>query len=348
MTLVKTNLKISVSLEIKYQMIVRAYLYLLFFFLIGGSLYAQTCCSGGVPVASNLGLPPSEAGAIQLSLGYDLNVLETLKTGRETLEDDSRSRKTHTGILEAGYSFSNKFSIDAFFSFVRQEREISQFNNTNFSATEGIGDAVLLFKYKVFNTDDNHTIFQLGAGPKLPLGASDKRNEQGLTLNADLQPGSGAWDIITWGQLAQVLPFRPSMSLNLTAIFSTKGTNDNYLGSQAYQFGNELQLALGISERMVIGNSLFDPAITIRYRKQAADVLNEFAVPSTGGNWWFINPSISYWVTPDISFEAALTIPIQSNITGTQVTPTYRLRTGVFYRIPSKKSTTIDIPIFKS
>ena len=297
---------------------------------------AQTCCSGGVPVASNLGLPPSEKGAIQLSLGYDLNVLETLKTGRETLEDDSRSRKTHTGLLEIGYAFSNKFSVDAFLSFVRQEREIRQFNNTNFSATNGIGDAVLLFKYKLFNTVDNHTILQIGAGPKLPFGASDKRNEQGLTINADLQPGSGAWDLITWGQLAQVLRFRPSMSLNLTAIYSVKGVNDSYLGSQAYQFGKELQLAVGISERLTLGNMLFDPALTLRYRRQSEDILNDFPVPSTGGNWLFINPSLSYWVSPDLSFEAALTVPIRSDISGTQVTPTYRFRTGVFYRIPSK------------
>ena len=277
------------------------------FWISNNGLLAQTCCSGGVPVASNLGLPPSEKGAIQLSLGYDLNVLETLKTGRKILEDDSRSRKTHTGLFEIGYSFSDKFSVDAFLSYVRQEREINQFNNRNFSATNGIGDAVLLFKYKLFNTPNNHTIIQMGVGPKFPLGASDKRNEQGLTINADLQPGSGAWDLITWGQLVQVLPFRPSMSFNLTAIYSRKGVNDNYLGSQAYQFGQEVQLALGISERITIGNLLFDPAITLRYRRQAEDVLNDFSVPSTGGNWLFINPSISYWPMPDLSFEATLT-----------------------------------------
>ena len=117
---------------------VRIYFSICYFLIAANWLAAQTCCSGGVPVASNLGLPPSEAGAIQFSLGYDLNVLETLKTGRETLEDDSRSRKTHTGIIELGYAFSNKFSVDAFFSYVRQEREISQFNNVNFLATNGL------------------------------------------------------------------------------------------------------------------------------------------------------------------------------------------------------------------
>jgi len=315
----------------------RIYFFICSIILSTSWMTAQTCCSGGVPVASNLGLPLSESGTIQLSLSYDLNVLETLKTGRERLEDDSRSRKTHSGIIEIGYSFSNRFSADAFLSFVRQEREITQFNSINFSATNGVGDAVLLFKYKLFNTPDNHSILQIGAGPKLPLGASNKRNEQGLSLNADLQPGSGAWDLITWGQVSQVLPFRPSMSMNLTAIYSLKGVNDDYLGSQSYQFGNEVQIALGITERLTLGNGLFDPSIAVRYRRQAADVIDDFAVPSTGGRWLFINPILSYWVTPDIAFEAALTVPVFSDIAGTQVTPTYRFRTGVFCRISSKK-----------
>jgi len=179
---------------------------------------AQTCCSGGVPVASNLGLPSAQAGAIQLSLSYDLNVLETLKTGSETLEDDSRSRKTHSGLLEVGYALSNKFSVDGLFSFVQQEREITQFSNRNVSTTQGIGDAVLLFKYKIFSSDN--TTIQIGAGPKIPLGSSDKRNEQGLTLNADLQPGSGAWDVISWTQITHILKGSPSRSLHLTAIHS--------------------------------------------------------------------------------------------------------------------------------
>ena len=298
---------------------------------------AQTCCSGGVPVASNLGLPPAQAGAIQFSLSYDLNVLETLKTGRETLEDDSRSRKTHSGLFEVGYAFSDKFSIDGLFSVVRQERVISQFNNRNVSTTNGIGDAVFLLKYKLFSSPDARTTIQIGAGPKLPLGSSTKLNEQGLTLNADLQPGSGAWDLISWAQIGHVLNIRPSSSIHLTAIHSYKGTNDDYLGSQAYKFGQELQIAAGISDRLLFGNIIIDPSINLRYRYQAADNIDNFDLPSTGGHWIFLNPSLSYWVNQDLSFEVATTLPLLSSIEGTQVTPTYRFRTGVFFRLSTKK-----------
>ena len=304
---------------------------------------AQTCCSGGVPVASNLGLPSAQAGAIQLSLSYDLNVLETLKTGTETLEDDSRSRKTHSGLFEIGYALSDKLSVDGLFSFVQQEREISQFNTRNISTTQGIGDAVLLFKYKIFSSPNDHTTIQIGAGPKIPIGSSDKRNEQGLTLNADLQPGSGAWDLSSWAQFTHVLKGSPSRSLHLTAIHSFKGTNQNYLGSQAYQFGQEFQVAVGISDRLLLGNLILDPSLSLRYRYQAADDIDSFELPSTGGQWVFVNPSLSYWANQDLSFEVGATFPIIANIVGTQVTPTYRFRTGVFYRLftKSKKDSSI-------
>lgn len=321
--------------------------HILFLLLVSVPIAAQTCCSGGVPVASNLGLPAAKAGAIQLSLSYDLNVLETLKTGTETLEDDSRSRKTHSGLLELGYALSDRFSVDGLFSFVRQERVISQFNNRNISTTQGIGDAVLLFKYKVFSSDNGYTNVQVGAGPKLPLGASDLVNEQGLTLNADLQPGSGAWDLISWVQVAHVLDSRPSSSIHLTAIHSYKGTNDDYLGSQAYQFGQEFQAAIGISDRLLLGDLIIDPSLNIRYRYQAADVIDGFDLPSTGGHWIFLNPSISYWFNQDISFEIAATLPLLANIEGTQVTPTYRLRTGVFYRLFTKKAGSNGLPEIK-
>lgn len=268
--------------------------------------------------------------------------LETLKTGKQTLEDNSRSRKTHSTIFELGYSFTDKFSVDGFFSFVRQERAINQFGNTNFSSTKGIGDAVLLLKYKVWATVGNNTIFQVGIGPKIPLGASDKRNAIGLTYNADLQPGSGAWDGVFFAQFSHVLKKRPSMSFLATSTYGIKGKNSNYFDVQTYQFGNEFQLSTGVSDRILVGNSIIDPALLFQYRQQAPDQIDGVNLPSTGGNWIFINPSITYWLTPGLSFNVGISLPLLSDIIGTQVTPTYRFTTGVFYKIPAKQKELIN------
>ncbi|MFK7932333.1 MAG: hypothetical protein AB8G22_02415 [Saprospiraceae bacterium] len=190
-------------------------------------LNAQSCCSGGVPVSSNLGLPATEKGALQFNLSYDFNTLQTLQSGTERLEDDSRNRTTHSVIVETGYAFSDKFSVDALLSFVQQDREITQFGNIGLTSTRGLGDAVLLFKYRLYNNSDFSTTWTFGAGPKIPFGASDLLDDRGIQLNADLQPGSGAWDGIAWTQFSRSLNIRPSLSFIATGVYSYKGVNDN-------------------------------------------------------------------------------------------------------------------------
>jgi len=308
-------------------------------------LAAQTCCSGGVPLSSNLGLPPSEGQTLQATLSYDLNVMETLKAGTTVLDDDSRSRRTHSVLLEIGYSFNDRFSIDGFFSWVRQEREINQFGNTDLTATSGIGDAVFLFKYRALDLYEGRTSLTTAIGVKAPFGAADLRRDDGLPIIADLQPGSGAWDGIVWGQFVQALGFRPSMSLAMTATASFKGRNDEYLNSQTYQFGNEVQLMAGLSDRFFIGKAIIDPALVVRFRSVAQDRIDGLAAPSTGGRWLFINPGLSYWLNSDWSFNANVELPLYAHVDGTQISPTYRINTGFFYRIPFSRKELLINPL---
>lgn len=306
---------------------------------------AQTCCSGGVPVSSNLGLPPSAGQTLQFSLTYDLNVLETLKSGTRREPDNNRSRRTHSTLLELGYSFNERFSVDGFFSFVRQEREITNnLGNRNFTFSQGVGDAVFLLKYKLLANRNDYTTLHAALGVKAPFGPSDLRDgDSPVQLPADLQPGSGAWDGILWAQLTHVLALRPSMSLILTGTYSYKGVNDNYFGGrQSYQFGQEFFVLAGVSDRLLLGKSvLIDPALTLRYRQVRPDRVDELKLPSTGGRWLFINPSLSYWPRDDLSISAGVEFPLFADITGTQVTPTYRLNVGAYYRISLKNSEVI-------
>lgn len=311
---------------------------LLFFFrgLAGG----QTCCSGGVPLSANLGLPPEEGHTLQINLNYDLNVLETLKAGAKTLDDNSRSRLTHSVLLQAGYSFSDRLSVDALFSWVRQERSIRQFGGEDFTATDGLGDGVFLVKYKLLATVQNQTVISGALGVKAPFGRSDLRRTDGLTINADLQPGSGAWDGIAWAQIVHALNSRPTMALSGTIVYSRKGGNAEYLGDQTYQFGNEWQATAAFSDRIATGKVILDPSLSLRYRHAGPDRFNGLEVPSTGGQWVFLNPGLSYWFNPDLAFNARVEIPLFADITGTQVSPTYRINAGFFSRINFKKQQT--------
>jgi hypothetical protein len=294
-------------------------------------------------LSSNLGLPASQANILQLNLSYDLNVLDRLQRGTFLENDQSRRRTTHSILLEAGYSFTNRLSADVFLSYVRQERNIQRAISDDFDYTQGLGDAVLLLKYKALSIDQDNTTLTIAAGVKFPLGASDLKDQSGITLNADLQPGSGAWDGILWSQFTHNLTFRPSMSFAATATYSRKGVNDNYLAvfnptsnqtnAQAYKFGDEYQVMLSLSDRLLLGNALIDPSITFRYRKAFTDQQNDIDLPNTGGEWIFFTPGISYWLLDKLSLNANIDLPVYSFIEGLQVTPTYRLNVGIYYQI---------------
>ena len=314
---------------------IRGILFSLVFIFFQNISFSQTCCSGGVPVSGNLGMPSAQKKTLQLNLSYDLNNLSTLKTEREVIDDDSRKRTTQSMLLELGYSFTNRISVDAFLSYVRQERLI---NGNDLTATSGVGDVVLLFKYKIFDAQEKGFSLLLGTGAKLPIGASDLRNNNGITLNADLQPGSGAFDWIGWGQWSKTLDVRPSLQISSTVIYSYKGVNKNYLGNSNYQFGQEWSWSTGLSDQWVVGKQLIEPALQLRYRHANADLFNDDDLPSTGGDWLFIIPGASIWLSKDFSFQTNIEFPLFAKIEGTQVTPTYRWNIGIFKRISFLKN----------
>jgi hypothetical protein len=294
--------------------------------------YSQTCCSGGVPLSSNIGLPGIEKGSWQFLLTYDYNQLKTLKDGNNELDDGIRERLTQSILLQTGFTFNDRLSVDLTLSFVRQERNIFTPFGTNSTITNGIGDGVLLFKYQLL-PDKPMTAAYVGIGPKIPFGATDRTRENGISLPADLQPGSGAWDAIFWGTISQSFSFRRSMSVFITSTYRATGINPNYLGSIEYEFGNDLQILAGLSDRIAIGSSIWDPTISVRYRRAKRDKINTADLAGTGGEWVFLIPALRYSFNAEFSLNAAIELPLYSFVNETQLTPTKRITLGVYYRI---------------
>ena len=293
---------------------------------------AQTCCSGGVPMAGNVGsMAPADRGTFQVSLGFDGNFLRTLKEGTETINDRSRLRTTYSGLLNAYYSVSDRLSVEGLLSFVRQERDIRQGEFNDFTSTIGPGDAVLLLNYVYLSR--NQIVLRAGAGPKFPTGPSGLKNNDGITLNADLQPGSGAMDIFLNHMFSISPGFRPAATIVHTMTYRVTGENPSYLGSQRYSFGNELHMSLGISEQNLVGKMLMGYGLNIRYRHAARDIINEYPLPNTGGEWFFLMPSLSWHISPRTALNINSELPLYSRVDGTQLTPTFRISAGVYLKI---------------
>jgi hypothetical protein len=297
---------------------------------------AQTCCSGGVPLANNIGgLPVSTKNTWQFSFSADLNVLQTLKQGADKLNDDSRQRKTLSLLLKTSYSFTDKFFIEGLLSWVRQERTIDQaagFSDSD--QTQGAGDVVILANYNYLSIGRTKLIG--GIGPKIPAGRSDLKDSDGLTLNADLQPGSGAWDAVFFHRLQATGRNRPSRLYFSNFTYRYTGVNKDYLGGQHYRFGNELQILSGIADQFVIGQSLISFGLNARYRSANQDKFNNEALPSTGGRWIFIMPVVGWHIKSNLIVSINGELPLYANAEGTQLSPTFRINGGIYYSFSKK------------
>jgi hypothetical protein len=307
------------------------------------SLTAQTCCSGGVPLASNLGLPSGKKGDFQVGLSYDLNRLRRLYTGAEAFDATSRTRNTQTILLEVSYALTDRISLDAVVPYIQQERIIRRAQVTT-DQTSGVGDAVALARYQwIPAVAEKNWEWSSGLGIKLANGASDRANDFGFTFNADLQPGSNAVDFILWNQFRHQPGFRPSMSLFLTTVHRRRGVNDDYLPvtnqvtgerrAQTYQFGTETQLSMGVTDQLFLFGQIVSPGLSLLYRRAAADRTNGIVTPSTGGDFLFLQPTVSLTPGGRVSWQLALDLPVYTKVIGTQVAPTFRLNTGILFSL---------------
>ena len=313
----------------------------IFFLYVGYFSTAQTCCSGGIPLSNNLGLPVTENGVIQLGLNYDYNNLNTLNNGSQNLNDDSRLRTTHSVLINIGYAITDKISLESLLTWVNQRRKISQFGNDNLDQTSGIGDAIVLLKYNFSRILGSNSNLNLGAGTKVPLGSSTQTNESGILLNADLQPGSNAWDIILFSLITKSFDFYPSMSFYSRIFYRSTGTNNSYQDDLSYKFGNEFQLFFGVSNQFLALETTVNPGLSLKYRNAQKDSIDGFDLANTGGNWIFIIPDLLIDINPSISFVSRAELPIYSKVEGTQLTPSYRLTFGFIMRVNSKQRFTI-------
>jgi len=311
---------------------------ILFFLLFSTFSYAQTCCSGGIPLSNNIGLPTLTKGSIQIGINYDYNNLNTLNFGKEKLDDNSRLRITHSALLNVNYSILNNLSVEGLFTYVNQRRKITQFGNENLDQTSGIGDAVLLTMYRYKPKKIQNLEFNIGIGAKIPLGSTNEKSDEGIVLNADLQPGSNTWDVIYLMSVGKSFNFRPSFQVGGRILYRSTGINNSYYGNTTYKFGNEFLSFLSFSDIFVAFKTLISPSLSIKYRNAVKDELDVFSLDNTGGRFVSLIPNIAIDIASNVTFSTKAELPIINDVDGTQLAPTYRITTGLILRFESKQA----------
>ena len=305
------------------------FLLLLFISQLG---WAQACCSGGTPLSSNLGVQSMSKQQISLDLSYDYNTQKTLVRGSEKLDDRFRKRNTHALLLRGKYAFSDRFAVITLLSWLRQEEDNRTLNGSRrLTSAEGLSDIIALLQYQVLSKGPIAVV--IAGGAKLPFGKTDVLDPvTDLLLTADLQPSTGALDGLAVLDFTYAGWTRHGLDFSFTTTFRLTSDYDRFDGQQTYRFGNEWQIYSGLRDQYVLGKGLLNPQLMIRYRRTAVDRTDGITTPNTGGQWIHLVPGIQYQFSNTTGFNLSGEIPLYRQLTGVQLTTSYRFNLGFSYR----------------
>jgi len=161
---------------------------------INSEAEAQLCCTTGSASASSLEIGVTPAKTLRLSFGHDYNSLNGTYAGNDRSDNDllgTGSVQSYT--MQAHYGINRRWGFTLAAPYVKTSRSFG--GPVTFGAN-GIGDVILIAKYSVkpINIASN-TEIAVGGGFKLPSGSTNSVND-GTDLNFNLQPGTGAWDLL--------------------------------------------------------------------------------------------------------------------------------------------------------
>jgi len=290
---------------------------------------AQTCSCAGAPLLSSQSTGASSAGGLLFGITYEYHDISAMYAGSRKLDDETVSRATRSALLELHYGITDRLSLSTTFSYVSKDRKTGLHTPSGGTRvnTNGLGDGMVLVRYVLLQQNLwQRYHFALGGGTKVPFGTTSL-TRNGFAMNADMQPGTGAWDGVLWSHLsAGFLPWS-TLNLSLTTSYRHTGANDRFGAGDSYRFGNELVSNLGASNRLLDNLSYM---ISLRYRSTSSDKLNENRMPNTGGWWLTLVPNFDYALSERVSVRLSGQLPIYQELNGTQPSTSYAISGSLF------------------
>lgn len=300
------------------------------FWGIAADLEAQTCSCAGAPLISSQSVSSVSQRNLFVGLTYQYKDISKLYAGDNQIDNVTTKRNTQSTLLEINYGITDRLTISGTATYVRKYLKTGLQNPgvSNKLVTSGIGDGMVMLKYVLHqNTIREQYQLALGAGVKPPLGQSNLTSN-GLTLNADMQPGSGAWDGIAWGYFSK--SFAPTSTINafLYGNYRYTGTNERFGANDSYSFGNQWIINAGVTDNIF---PKFSYTAIIRLRSMNSDQRNGNAMPNTGGKWLSLRPTLTYQISDGVSLKVAGKVPVYQHLNGLQPTTAYSTSLSIFY-----------------
>jgi hypothetical protein len=191
-----------------------------------------------------------------------------------------------------------------------------------------MGDMILFAQY-LLPFSNLKSSYQVGVGYKLSTGAADIENTRGIAYNMDMQPGSGSMDALFFGAFDRRFKAIPSMSFSSRIFYRLNGKYNNFLDGETFQFGNEWQIIAGLGKQWLLWSQIFNTSVMLKVRNMDKNRINGFSVSNTGGTWINLITSLKLEPTQKLSISLIPEIPVYSELNGTQLTTSYRIRAAL-------------------
>ena len=167
---------------------------------ISPHLWGATCSCSSVPLLGSMSSASPADSSWFFSSSYEIHDISDLYSGSNEVNDETgRDRDSQSLLLEVSYGFNEKWSITGLLSAVEQNRKVGENDSTT---GRGIGDGLVMLKYSPKKVDlFSCYVLSFGIGAKIPLGDDNKTGF--VTLAEDLQPSTGAYSGVFWGQVSR-------------------------------------------------------------------------------------------------------------------------------------------------
>jgi hypothetical protein len=174
--------------------------------------------------------PPLFPKGALFSYSSDL-LMRDLPTDSHQLSPTRQPTFTHHGNFVFTWGFYPNFDLT-----VRVPIVTNRFENQDEISGSGIGDSMILVKYRFYRRDSERGTTQasITAGPKLPTGSTGLIDSDGIRLPASLQPGSGSTDFflgLNWTYTGLFHVKRLVADEDFHSLLRTTGTQETHLGN---------------------------------------------------------------------------------------------------------------------
>jgi len=186
---------------------------------------------------------------------------------------------------------------------------------------QGFGDIILLGKYEIISPSILSPLgLAIGGGAKLPTGSFEEEND-GTRLSIDLQPGTGATDLLLWGHF--LYGFQSiGISTNANFLYRYAGVN-----LDSYRYGDELLASINGTYAFA---DFLAVNLQLKGRFAAEDYWNGRFLPSTGGTYIDLTPSLIYY-EGSFSLRVFVQVPVHRDVKGIQLAVNEMLGTEIRY-----------------